>query len=124
MALLIDREIHELRERVLTKRLSHEFHELTRILLKRSQMPNQTVPDIQFGKFVIAEIPKLFAEQKILINTDDQRGDIWNTGMINLRLPFSEEKIRAVKVGGVIDVAATGLRPGQRHAGCGAGLHR
>jgi hypothetical protein len=40
-------------------------------------MPKQTVPDIQFGKFVIAEIPKLFAEQKILINTNYQRGDIW-----------------------------------------------
>ena len=40
-------------------------------------MPKQTVPDIQFGKFVIAEIPKHFDEQKILINTNYQRGDIW-----------------------------------------------
>jgi hypothetical protein len=40
-------------------------------------MPKQTVPDIDFDKFVIAQIPKLFADNKILINTEYQRGDIW-----------------------------------------------
>lgn len=40
-------------------------------------MPKQTVPDIDFKKFVIAEFPKLFAEKKIFINEEYQRGDIW-----------------------------------------------
>lgn len=40
-------------------------------------MPKQTVPDIDFGKFVIAEIPELFKTGKIKINYDYQRGDIW-----------------------------------------------
>jgi hypothetical protein len=33
-------------------------------------MPKQTVPDIEFEKFVIAEISKLFGDKKILINTE------------------------------------------------------
>jgi hypothetical protein len=37
-------------------------------------MPKQTVPDIEFCKFVLAEIPKRFAQNEIKIN---QRGDIW-----------------------------------------------
>jgi|GEM_PF-1271467 len=40
-------------------------------------MPKQTVPDIDFGKFVIAEIPDLFNEKKIKLNYQYQRGDIW-----------------------------------------------
>jgi hypothetical protein len=40
-------------------------------------MPKQTVPDIQFDKFVIAELPELFKENKIKINHEYQRGDIW-----------------------------------------------
>ena len=40
-------------------------------------MPKQTVPDIDFDKFVLAEIPKLFSNGKILINEQYQRGDIW-----------------------------------------------
>jgi hypothetical protein len=38
-------------------------------------MPKQTVPDIDFDKFVIAQIPRLFNENKILINSEYQRGD-------------------------------------------------
>jgi hypothetical protein len=41
-------------------------------------MPKQTVPDIDFRKFVIAEFPDLFAKDTIFINKDYQRGDIWN----------------------------------------------
>jgi hypothetical protein len=40
-------------------------------------MPKQTVPDIDFGKFVIAEITDLFRAKKIKINLEYQRGDIW-----------------------------------------------
>jgi len=40
-------------------------------------MPKQTVPDISFDSFVLAEIPKLFESGKIKINTEYQRGDIW-----------------------------------------------
>jgi hypothetical protein len=40
-------------------------------------MPKQTVPDIQFEKFVLAEIPQLFRSGKIKINDAYQRGDIW-----------------------------------------------
>ncbi len=40
-------------------------------------MPKQTVPDIQFDKFVIAELPDLFKKNKIKINSEYQRGDIW-----------------------------------------------
>ena len=40
-------------------------------------MPKQTVPDIDFDYFVVDEIPKLFANEKILINEQYQRGDIW-----------------------------------------------
>ncbi|TMI67874.1 MAG: DUF262 domain-containing protein [Bacteroidetes bacterium] len=40
-------------------------------------MPKQTVPDISFSKFVFAEIPRLFASNKIKINSEYQRGDIW-----------------------------------------------
>jgi hypothetical protein len=40
-------------------------------------MPKQTVPDIDFKKFVIAELPELFKKNKIKINYDYQRGDIW-----------------------------------------------
>src|SRR5438067_2180293 len=40
-------------------------------------MPKQTVPDIDFDNFVVAEIPKLFATGKIFINEEYQRGDIW-----------------------------------------------
>lgn len=40
-------------------------------------MPKQTVPDIDFNKFVLAEIPKLFTNGKIKINKNYQRGDIW-----------------------------------------------
>lgn len=40
-------------------------------------MPKQTVPDIDFDKFVMAQIPKLFEGNKILINSEYQRGDIW-----------------------------------------------
>lgn len=40
-------------------------------------MPKQTVPDIDFDKFVIAELRGLFKDKKIKINYDYQRGDIW-----------------------------------------------
>ncbi|MBX2968468.1 MAG: DUF262 domain-containing protein [Cyclobacteriaceae bacterium] len=40
-------------------------------------MPKQTVPDIDFNKFVIAELPELFKDKKIKINYEYQRGDIW-----------------------------------------------
>ncbi|MDP2036278.1 MAG: DUF262 domain-containing protein, partial [Ignavibacteria bacterium] len=40
-------------------------------------MPKQLVPDIDFNHFVLAEIPKLFQQNKIKINKDYQRGDIW-----------------------------------------------
>lgn len=40
-------------------------------------MPKQTVPDIDFEKFVIAELPSLFENNKILINHEYQRGDVW-----------------------------------------------
>jgi hypothetical protein len=49
-------------------------------------MPKQTVPDIDFNKFVIAEIPKLNAEGKIFINKEYQRGDIWKAGLSVLML--------------------------------------
>ncbi len=40
-------------------------------------MPKQKVPDISFDFFTLAQIPKLFAEDKIFINSKYQRGDIW-----------------------------------------------
>src|SRR5438477_11978564 len=40
-------------------------------------MPKQTVPDINFDKFVLKEIPRLFESKKIKINEEYQRGDIW-----------------------------------------------
>jgi hypothetical protein len=40
-------------------------------------MAKQTIPDIDFDKFVLPEIPKLFAEGRIFINEQYQRGDIW-----------------------------------------------
>lgn len=40
-------------------------------------MPKQTVPDISFDKFVLAQIPQLFRSGKIKINDEYQRGDIW-----------------------------------------------
>ncbi len=40
-------------------------------------MPKQTVPNIDFDKLVIAQIPVLFAQNKIKINKEYQRGDIW-----------------------------------------------
>ena len=43
-------------------------------------MSQQTVPDIDFEKFVIAEFPGLFAKNKVLINEEYQRGDIWKEG--------------------------------------------
>jgi len=39
--------------------------------------PKQLVPDIDFKYFVLAEIPKLFQQNKTKINKDYQRGDIW-----------------------------------------------
>ncbi len=50
-------------------------------------MPKQQVPDIDFDQFVIAELPGLFKSDKIFINEDYQRGDIWKdrqkTALIN-----------------------------------------
>ena len=40
-------------------------------------MPRQKIPDIEFNSFVIAELPKLFEEDKIRINQEYQRGNIW-----------------------------------------------
>jgi uncharacterized protein with ParB-like and HNH nuclease domain len=40
-------------------------------------MPKQKVPDIDFRWWVIAELSNLFSNNKIFINTDYQRGDIW-----------------------------------------------
>ena len=40
-------------------------------------MPKQSVPDIHFDKFVISEIKQLFKDDKIFINKEYQRGDIW-----------------------------------------------
>jgi hypothetical protein len=40
-------------------------------------MPKQTIPDIEFNRFVIAEFPSLFYQNKIFINREYQRGDIW-----------------------------------------------
>jgi hypothetical protein len=40
-------------------------------------MPKQTVPDLAFSKFVLAEMPDLFSSGKIYINSSYQRGDIW-----------------------------------------------
>jgi hypothetical protein len=40
-------------------------------------MPKQTVPDLAFDKFVLAEIPELFSSGRIRINENYQRGDIW-----------------------------------------------
>ncbi len=40
-------------------------------------MPKHTVPEIDFDWFVLAEIPKLFGLNKIRINKEYQRGDIW-----------------------------------------------
>ncbi len=40
-------------------------------------MPKQKVPDIDFKWWVIAELQDLFTNNKIFINTDYQRGDIW-----------------------------------------------
>lgn len=37
----------------------------------------QKVPDIQFGEFVLGQIGLLFDDNKIYINPDYQRGDIW-----------------------------------------------
>ena len=42
-------------------------------------MEGQKVPDIEFDHFVIAEIPELFKNQKIAINSEYQRGDVWKT---------------------------------------------
>lgn len=40
-------------------------------------MPKQTVPDLSFESFVIAQITDLFAKDKIYINKEYQRSDIW-----------------------------------------------
>lgn len=40
-------------------------------------MPSQKVPDIDFQLWTIAEIPGLFEENRIYINKEYQRGDIW-----------------------------------------------
>ncbi len=40
-------------------------------------MPRPTPLDIQFNKFVLAEIPRLFESNTIYINEEYQRGDIW-----------------------------------------------
>ncbi len=40
-------------------------------------MVKQKVPDLEFGFFVLAEMQKLFDEDKIKINSEYQRGDIW-----------------------------------------------
>jgi len=40
-------------------------------------MPRQKVPDIDFKWWVIAELPDLFLNNQIFINTNYQRGDIW-----------------------------------------------
>lgn len=40
-------------------------------------MPSQKVPDIEFKLWTIAEIPGLFEENRIYINKEYQRGDIW-----------------------------------------------
>ena len=40
-------------------------------------MPKQKVPDIDFKWWVIAELPTLFSDNKIYINKEYQRGDIW-----------------------------------------------
>jgi len=42
-------------------------------------MQKQTVPNIDFKHFVIAEIPGLFQNNKVKINSEYQRGDIWNS---------------------------------------------
>jgi uncharacterized protein with ParB-like and HNH nuclease domain len=42
-------------------------------------MPKQKVPDIDFGFFVISEIKGLFDNNKIKINEEYQRGDIWTS---------------------------------------------
>lgn len=40
-------------------------------------MPKQTVPDMSFHHFALAEIPRLFTDNKIYVNEEYQRGDIW-----------------------------------------------
>ncbi len=40
-------------------------------------MPKQKVPDIEFELWVIAELPTSFSNNKIYINKEYQRGDIW-----------------------------------------------
>ncbi len=40
-------------------------------------MPKNTIPEIDFDWFVLAEIPKFFNTNRIQINLDYQRGDIW-----------------------------------------------
>src|SRR3990172_3726923 len=40
-------------------------------------MPKQRVPEIDFGLWVIKELPGLFSSNKIFINKEYQRGDIW-----------------------------------------------
>ena len=40
-------------------------------------MPKQMVPNIEFNKFVIAQLPELFESGEIHINKEYQRGDIW-----------------------------------------------
>lgn len=42
-------------------------------------MPTQTIPDLNFDHFVLAEIPNLFVSNKLKINTDYQRGEIWKS---------------------------------------------
>ena len=40
-------------------------------------MPRQKVPDIDFQYFVVGQIKDLFENDKIYINPEYQRGDIW-----------------------------------------------
>ena len=40
-------------------------------------MQKQTVPNIQFKRFVIGQITDLFNRNKIYINKEYQRSDIW-----------------------------------------------
>jgi hypothetical protein len=40
-------------------------------------MPKNTIPEIDFDWFVLAEIPKFFNSNRIQVNLDYQRGDIW-----------------------------------------------
>jgi hypothetical protein len=59
-------------------------------------MPKQRIPDIEFSSFVVAELPALFSSNKIEINEEYQRGDIWKH---NQRIELIKSMLNSYSIG-------------------------